>query len=488
MTGRFHKKPGLPYKGTMEDKRPGKERARGMSSYDFDLLVIGGGSGGVATARRAAERGAKVAVCEDHQWGGTCVHRGCVPKKLLVYSSGFGYQRKLMKSYGWEPQSAQVDWPSLIANIQNETARLEGFYKQALEGEESTRIKGTARLRDPHTVEVAGNTYTAERILLAVGGKPWVPEGIEGRELGITSDDVFHLPALPASLLVVGSGYIGTEFAGVFRGLGVEVHQSFRSQHVLPGFDGDLRTTVQEEMEKRGVVFHPGDQPRKIETAGEGRRRVTMASGQVLEVDQVLLATGRRPRTEGLGLEEVGVQLGDKGEVKVDEGYQTSVPSVYALGDCIMRIELTPVAIAEGRRLAEHLFNEQPLTMSYQDVPTAVFSSPPAATVGKTEEQLREAGVAFDIYRAKFRPMKYTLPDLQNKGLLKLLVCRETDRVLGCHLVGEEAPELIQPLGVCLKAGATKAIFDDTIAVHPTFSEELVLMRKPSVRVEGNNR
>ncbi len=456
-----------------------------MSSYDFDLLVIGGGSGGVATARRAAEHGAKVAVCEDNQWGGTCVHRGCVPKKLMVYASQFGYQRKLLSAYGWSGQDQSFDWATLIANKDKELDRLHGFYQGVLDNNDIPKLAGTGVLIDPHTVKVGEKTYTAERILLAMGGRPWVPAQMEGREHGITSDQVFHLKSFPHRILIVGSGYIGTEFAGIFRGLGSEVTQVFRSQHVLPGFDGDLRKTVQEEMEKLGVTFHTGNRVQKIELSESGQRRVTLDNAGTLEVDQVLLATGREPRTNGMGLEDVGVKLGDKGEVVVDQQFRTSVPHIFAIGDCIKRVELTPVAIREGRGLAEHLFNNKPLEMSYQDLPTAVFSSPPAGTVGETEEGLREKGVAFDIYRAKFRPMKYTMPNLQTRALLKLLVDRESDRVLGCHLVGEDAPELIQALGVCLKANATKATFDATIAVHPTYSEELVLMRHPSESVEA---
>lgn len=456
-----------------------------MSSYDFDLLVIGGGSGGVATARRAAEHGAKVAICEDNQWGGTCVHRGCVPKKLLVYSSQFGYQKKLLSAYGWEAHPGKVDWGRLIANKDKELDRLHGFYKKVLDGSEVPKLQGTGVLLDPHTVKVGEKSYTAERILLAMGGRPWVPGRLEGAEHGITSDEVFHLEEFPEEILIVGSGYIGTEFAGIFCGLGAKVQVSFRSEYVLPGFDGDLRKTVHEEMEKRGVTFHTGNRPLKIERLENGRRRVTLDKAGVVEVDQVLIATGRIPRTDGMGLEEAGVKLGDKSEVVIDEQFRTSVPHIFAIGDCTKRVELTPVAIAEGRGLAEHLYNNKPLKMSYEGIPTAVFSSPPAGTVGLTEEQLREKGRAFDIYRAKFRPMKYTMPDVQTKALLKILVDRETDRVVGCHLVGEEAPELIQVLGVCLKAKATKETFDATIAVHPTYSEELVLMRNPSERVEA---
>ncbi len=456
-----------------------------MAEYDFDLLVVGGGSGGVATARRAAEYGARVAVCEDHQWGGTCVHRGCVPKKLMVYAAQFGEARKLMPSYGWDVPDGALSWPTLKANLQNELERLHGFYQRILSESGVEKLNGTGVLTDAHTVEVDGKPYTAERILLAMGGKPWRPDKLEGADLGLVSDDMFWLESLPKDILVVGSGYIGVEFAGILNGFGVTVHLSFGSEHLLPEFDKDIRLTVETEMEKRGVVFHRERRPEKIQLLDNGRKFVTFNHGEPLEVEAVLLATGRTPRTDKMGIEEVGVKLGKDNEVLTNAKFQTSVPSVYAIGDCTKRFELTPVAIAEGRSLAEHLYNGKPLDFQYDRLATAVFSSPPAATVGWTEDKLREASIRFDVYRAKFRPMKYSLPAGNAQAMLKLLVCPETDLVLGCHLVGEEAPELIQLAAVCLKAKATKSIFDSTIAVHPTFAEELVLLRKPSESVEG---
>ena len=459
-----------------------------MAEYDFDLLVVGGGSGGVATARRAAEYGARVAVCEDHQWGGTCVHRGCVPKKLMVYSAQFGEARKLMPSYGWETPERGLDWSTLKANLQKELERLHGFYQRILAESGVEKLQGTGVLTDAHTVEVDGKPYTAERILLAMGGKPWRPEQLEGADLGFVSDDMFWLEALPKDILVVGSGYIGVEFAGILNGFGIDVHLSFGSDHLLPDFDKDIRLTVEAEMEKRGVVIHRERRPTKIQRLESGRKLVTFSQGEDLEVEAVLLATGRTPRTDGMGLEKVGVKLGPAGDVLTNAKFQTSIPNVYAIGDCTKRFELTPVAIAEGRALAEHLYNHKPLEFHYDRLATAVFSSPPAATVGWTEDRLRQEGIRFDLYRAKFRPMKYSLPAGNAQAMLKLLVCPETDRVLGCHLVGEEAPELIQLAAVCLKAKATKTIFDSTIAVHPTFAEELVLLRRPSESVEGPNR
>lgn len=461
-----------------------------MPEYDFDLLIVGGGSGGVATARRAAEYGARVAVCEDNQWGGTCVHRGCVPKKLLVYAASFGAAQKLAPAYGWQPDQGSLDWKELQANLQRELERLHGFYQRILSDSGVEKLSGTGKLQDAHTVEVDGKVYTAERILLAMGGKPLRPSELEGAELGLTSDDMFWLPELPKEILVVGSGYIGTEFAGILNGLGVTVHQSFGSEHLLPGFDKDIRLTVEQEMAKRGVIFHRRARPGRLSKLDDGRIEVSLAQGESVRVDQVLLATGRTPRTDGIGLEQAGVRLGKDGQVLTNCKFQTSLASVYAIGDCTKRYELTPVAIAEGRALAEHLYNRQPLELRYDRLPTAVFSSPPGATVGWTEDALREHGARFDIYRARFRPMKYSLaaglPGVGDaQAMLKLLVDPQSDRVLGCHMVGDDAPELIQVVAVALKAGATKAHFDATMAVHPTFSEELVLLRKPSESVEG---
>lgn len=456
-----------------------------MSQYDYDLLVVGGGSGGVATARRAAEHGARVAICEDQQWGGTCVHRGCVPKKLLIYASGFGNARRLMPAYGWEAPQGPVDWATLKSNMHRELDRLGAFYERILGESGVARLSGTGVLKDAHTVEVGARRYTAERILLAMGGQPHKPPGLEGAELGLTSDDMFWLDRLPQSVLVVGSGYIGTEFAGLLHGLGVTVHQSFGSDRVLPEFDQDIGLTVQAEMEKQGVVFHRNRRPTRLARLANGGVEVTFSQGEAIEVEQVLLATGRTPRTSGMGLEQVGVKLGRQGQVLTDANFQSSVPSVYAIGDCTKRYELTPVAIAEGRALAESLYNNQPLRFSYDRLATAVFSTPPAGTVGCREQQLREKGVGFHIYRARFRPMKYSLPATNAQCMIKLLVDPGTDRILGCHLVSEDAPELIQLMAVVLKAGTTKAMLNSAIAVHPTFAEEIVTLRKPSEIVEG---
>lgn len=414
------------------------------------------------------------------------MHRGCVPKKLLVYASQFGSAQKIMPAYGWEAPSGPLNWTILRENLHRELDRLGAFYERVLSESKVQRLAGTGVLKDGHTVEVAGQSYRAERILLAMGGEPLRPPGLEGAELGLTSDDMFWLEQLPRDILVVGSGYIGTEFAGLLHGLGVTVHQSFGSEHLLPEFDHDMGQTVQAEMVKQGIHLHPHRRPRQLSRLENGRLEVTFKQGETLEVEQVLLATGRTPRTRGIGLEECGIKLGRHGEVLTNAGFQTSVPSVYAIGDCTKRYELTPVAIAEGRALAESLYNGQALHFAYDRLATAVFSAPPAGTVGYSEAQLRKLGAPFHIYRARFRPMKYSLPAAQAQCMIKLLVDPATDRVLGCHLVSEEAPELIQLMAVLLKAGVTKSTLNSAIAVHPTFAEEIVTMRKPSEIVEGS--
>lgn len=449
-----------------------------MSKFDFDLLVIGGGSGGVGAARRAAEYGARVAVAEGDRLGGTCVHRGCIPKKLMVYASSFRQHFELSKGYGYSDIRYEFSWPDLVQRIQNELNRLGGFYEKSLQNASVTHLQGWAKVTGAQSVEVEGKSYSAERILVAVGGYPFTPE-FPGSEHTITSREAFHLAELPRRVLMVGSGYIGVEFAGIFNGLGSETHMMFGSSKLLPKFDCDIRGHLQETMEKAGVKFHTGARIEKVEPV-EGGYKVTAGDTQI-EVDTVFMATGRKARTEGLGLAEVGVELAKNGSVKVDGKFQTSVASIFAIGDCIDRIQLTPVAIREGRFLAETLYNRNPLRVDYLNVPTAVFSTPPVGTVGLTQEEaLAQAPAGIDIYRAKFRPTKYTLPDKDYKVLLKLIVCRQTDRVLGIHVVGEEGPELSQVLGVLVVNGATKADFDRTVAVHPTTAEEFVLMRNPS--------
>ncbi|MCA9793307.1 MAG: glutathione-disulfide reductase [Candidatus Eremiobacteraeota bacterium] len=457
-----------------------------MTDFDYDLFVIGAGSGGVRASRVAASHGARVAVAEEYRIGGTCVIRGCVPKKLFVYASHFSEEFEAAAGFGWTVGKSKFDWPTLIANKDREIERLSGIYVSNLEKAGVTLIRSRAVLRDRHSVHLVAEDrhVTAKYILIATGATPNVDPGLPGVELAITSNEAFHLDRMPERIVIAGGGYIAVEFAGIFNGLGSETHLMFRSPKVLPDFDQDIRDTLQEEMARRGVLFHTGERIKTVQQKGSALA-VETDSGQTLEVDCVMLATGRVPATTGMGLEEVGIKLADNGAVMVDDQWRTNLENIYAIGDCIDRVQLTPVAIAEGRALAENLYNQNAVAVSYENIPTAVFSIPPVGTVGLTQEQARgrcSAGV--DIYRARFRPMKYTLPDKDTKAMLKLVVDRGNQRVVGCHMVGEPASELIQALAVCVVCGATKADFDRTIAVHPSTAEEFVLMRRPSESLE----
>ncbi|MBI3925629.1 MAG: glutathione-disulfide reductase [Armatimonadetes bacterium] len=444
---------------------------------EFDLLVVGGGSGGVAAARRAAEYGARVGICEEDRYGGTCVHRGCVPKKLLVYAAEYADFFEDSQGYGWTPGSPEFDWKRLIQAKDRELDRLNDFYNRLLVDAGIERIRGKARWLDAHTVEVEGARYRGETLLIATGGWPFVPP-VEGREHAITSNEAFQLAELPRRIVIAGSGYIGVEFACIFNRLGSRVTMAFGSERVLPDFDQDLRRALQAEMEARGIVFRTGARLRKLEKVSDGLIAL-LNDGTSIECDQLMSATGRVPNTRGIGLEEIGVELRENGAVVVGDDGRTAVGNVYAVGDCTDRIQLTPVAIAEGRALAETLYNNNPTRVSYRNVATAVFSIPQAAAVGLTEARAREELAEVDVYRSTFRPMRYSLPRRHSKTTMKLVVDRATDRVVGCHLVGEGAGELIQVLAVALECGATKKQFDRTVAVHPTVAEELVLMRWP---------
>jgi glutathione reductase (NADPH) len=448
-----------------------------MSSYDFDLFVIGAGSGGVRAARMSAGFGAKVAVAEASHLGGTCVNLGCVPKKLMVYASAFSAAAKDAAGFGWRVPETRFDWATLIANKDREIARLNGVYRGLLEGAGVKIIEGWARLLDRHTVEVGSETVTAERILIATGGRPFKAP-IPGAECGITSDDVFHLEKQPEKIIITGGGYIAVEFAGIFDGLGTEVVLNYRGPLFLRGFDDDVRTTLAEEMRKRGVDLLFNTVIELIERRG-GRFAATLNTGEVLEADQLLCATGRVPNTSGLGLDAIGVELTDRGAVVVNEHLESTVPGIYAIGDCIDRIALTPVALAEGMAVAKTLFNNQPTVVDYDNVPSAVFSQPNVGTVGLSEAAARARGYEVEIYRSTFRPMIHTLSGRDERAMMKLVVDRTTDRVLGVHMVGHEAGEIIQGMAVALKAGATKATFDSTIGIHPTSAEEFVTMRTP---------
>ncbi|UVL32360.1 glutathione-disulfide reductase [Pseudomonas sp. B21-041] len=448
-------------------------------AYDFDLYVIGAGSGGVRAARFAAGFGAKVAVAESRYLGGTCVNVGCVPKKLLVYGAHFAEDFEQASGFGWSLGEANFDWATLIANKDREINRLNGIYRNLLVNSGVTLHEAHAKIVGPHEVEVNGERFTAKNILIATGGWPQIPE-IPGREHAIGSNEAFFLKELPKRVLVVGGGYIAVEFAGIFHGLGANTTLLYRGDLFLRGFDGSVRKHLQEELTKRGLDLQFNADIARIDKQVDGSLKATLKDGRVLEADCVFYATGRRPMLDNLGLENTDVQLNDKGFIKVDEQYQTSEPSILALGDVIGRVQLTPVALAEGMAVARRLFKpEQYRPVDYKMIPTAVFSLPNIGTVGLTEEEAREAGHDVVIFESRFRPMKLTLTECQEKTLMKLVVDGKTDKVLGCHMVGPDAGEIVQGLAIALKAGATKRDFDDTIGVHPTAAEEFVTMRTP---------
>jgi len=448
-----------------------------MKQYDVDLFVIGAGSGGVRASRMAAGFGARVAVAESSRLGGTCVNLGCVPKKLMVYASTFSAAAEDARGFGWTVPKPTFDWATLIANKDREIARLNGIYSELLEGAGIRILKGRARLRDRHTIEVDGTVVTADRILIATGGRPFKSE-IPGNELSITSDEIFHLDRQPKRLVIAGGGYIAVEFAGILNGMGSEVTLVYRGPLFLRGFDDDVRSTLADEMRKRGIDLRFETLIDRIERNGNGLVATTN-HGDVLETDQILSAMGRLPNTAGLGLEEIGVDLSDRGAVVVNEQLESSVPGIYALGDCIDRIALTPVALAEGMALAETLFNNNPTVVDYTNVPSAVFSQPPIGTVGLTEAQARDQGFDVIIYRSTFRPMVHTLSGRNEHTMMKLVLDKPSDLVLGIHMVGSDAGEIVQGMAIALKAGATKATFDSTIGIHPTAAEEFVTMRTP---------
>ncbi|MCC6076591.1 glutathione-disulfide reductase [Pseudomonas sp. GCM10022188] len=448
-------------------------------SYDFDLFVIGAGSGGVRAARFAAGFGARVAVAESRYLGGTCVNVGCVPKKLLVYGAHIAEEFEQARGYGWSLEGARFDWPTLIGNKTREIQRLNGIYRNLLVNSGVTLLEGHACLVGAHEVEVNGQRYSAERILIAVGGWPQVPD-IPGRELAITSNEAFYLEQLPRRILVVGGGYIAVEFASIFHGLGAQTSLLYRGERFLRGFDEAVRTHLEEELRKKGMDLQFNSDIAAIERQDDGSLRATLRDGRVLEADCVFYATGRRPMLDGLGLANAGVALNERGFIAVDDEYRTSVPSILAIGDVIGRLQLTPVALAEGMAVARRLFRpEEYRPVDYTQIPTAVFSLPNISTVGLTEQQALEQGHKVKVFESRFRPMKLTLTESPERTLMKLVVDAESDRVLGCHMVGPEAGEIIQGLAVALKAGATKAVFDETLGIHPTAAEEFVTLRTP---------
>jgi len=446
-----------------------------MSQFDYDLFTIGAGSGGVRASRMATAYGARAAVAEARFLGGTCVNVGCVPKKLLVYGSRFSTEFDDARGFGWTVGDRVFDWRSLVDNKNREIERLNEVYRTLLTESGVEIIEGRAHLLDRHTVEVKGKRYTAERILIATGGRPFVVD-IEGAECGITSDDAFYLSELPERIVIVGGGYIAVEFAGIFNGLGSDVTLLYRGPLFLRGFDDDVRTTLADEMRKRGVRLEFGTNPARIDRDTNGIE-VTTTSGERIAANQLLCATGRVPNTADLGLEEVGVDLAEGGAVVVNEYSESSVPGIYAIGDCTDRRALTPVAIAEGMALVETMFNDNPTAVDYTNIPSAVFSQPSVGTVGLTETEARLEGLDIKVFRSTFRPMVHTLSGRDERTMMKLVVDRPTDRVLGVHMVGPDAGEIIQGFAVALKAGATKAVFDGTIGIHPTAAEEFVTMR-----------
>lgn len=452
-------------------------------SYDYDLFVIGAGSGGIATARRAAEYGAKVGIAEFDRLGGTCVNRGCVPKKLMVYASHFPKEFKAASGYGWTVEENKFDWNTMITAVNNEVDRLNGIYERMLDKSEVKVYQGYGTFIDSHTIAIGEEKVTAEKILIAVGGKPVKPDYIVGIEHAITSREIFHLQEQPKRIVIIGGGYIGVEFACILNGLGSEVTQVIRGDKILKGFDEDIRDEIQTAMIESGIrLITNCDCDRMTLTKTDTGLNIKVVTqdnqSETIVADAAsLAATGRKPRLENLGLDNTQVEVVN-GAVVVNEYSQTAAENIYAVGDCTDRINLTPVAIQEGRALADTHFGGQSKQMAYDNIPTAVFTTPEAATVGLTEAEAREKyGDAVRIYRSKFRPMYYTLPNMQVKTLMKLIVETENNKVVGAHMVGDHAAEIIQGVAIAVKMGATKADFDATVGIHPSSAEEFVTMR-----------
>lgn len=446
-----------------------------MAEYDYELFTLGAGSGGVRASRVAASYGARVAVAEERYLGGTCVNVGCVPKKLFVYASHFHDQFRDAAGFGWSLNGYRFDWSTLIANKDAEITRLNGVYKSLLENAGVDILDGHARLVDEHTVALGDQLVRAEYILVATGGWPDVPQ-FPGSEHVISSNEAFFLEQVPKRVVIIGGGYIAVEFAGIFAGLGADVVQLYRGPLFLRGFDDDIRTTLAEEMAKKHIDVRVNTQVQCVERDTKSFR-VTLQNGETLATDLVMAATGRTPLTGNLGLERAGVAVSPTGAVIVDAYSRTSSNNIFAVGDCTDRVNLTPVAIREGQAVADTLFGGRPTQADHSLVPSAVFSQPPIGTVGLTEAAAREKYAAIDVYRTSFRPMKHTLSGRDERVMMKLVVDHDSDRVVGAHMVGDEAAEIIQGLAIALKAGATKADFDATVGIHPTSAEEFVTMR-----------
>lgn len=451
-----------------------------MTEYDYALFTIGAGSGGVRASRLAAQYGAKVGVAEEFRVGGTCVIRGCVPKKFLVYASEYGHAFEDAKGYGWSSKGVAFSWQKLIENKDAEIDRLNGIYIRNLKNAGADIYQSRATLKDEHTVHLIADDrdVTAEKILIATGGAPWVDETVPGHDLGITSNEAFHLDALPKHVVVAGGGYIAIEFACIFRGLGCDVCLVYRGEDILRYFDTDISVQVHAELKRQGIRVITQAVFEKIEARDGDTKRVHLSNGVHVDADMVFWAVGRKPATQNLGLEDAGVILSANGAIKVDENSRTSVENIFAVGDVTNRVNLTPVAIREGAAFAESEFNNNPSRMDYRFIPKAVFSQPPVGSVGYSEYEARREFKKVDIYKTNFRAMKNMLTGSEERVLMKLVVDAETDRVLGCHIVGAEAAEMIQCVAIAVKAGCTKKQFDDTVALHPTIAEELVTMRE----------
>ena len=448
-------------------------------NYDYDLFVIGAGSGGVRASRIAASLGARVAVAEDRYMGGTCVNVGCVPKKLYVYASQFSENYSDAINFGWNKTTPSFNWNTLRDNKSREISRLNGIYENLLENNKVEVIHGRGSIVGPHQVRVDDKIYTAKDILIATGGWPYVPS-FEGSELITTSNEVFDLDSFPKRVIVVGGGYIAVEFAGIFNGLGAQTQLHYRGEQILRGFDEEVRHFVAEEIAAKGVTLKLQSNIQSIKKLDDGSLRASLISGEQVDADLILYATGRVANTQGLGLENVAIEFNGKGQILVDENFETAESGIYALGDVIGGMELTPVALAEGMALAHYLYNKQPIKLNYDNIPTAVFCQPNIATVGLTEEQARARYTHLDVYRSAFPALKNTISGSSEKTLMKLLVDRKSDKVLGAHMVGPDAGEIIQGIAIAINAGATKSVFDSTIGIHPTAAEEFVTLRTPA--------
>ncbi|MBZ9660714.1 glutathione-disulfide reductase [Mesorhizobium sp. ESP-6-4] len=461
-----------------------------MAAYDYDLFVIGGGSGGVRAARVAAALGKRVAIAEEYRFGGTCVIRGCVPKKLYVYASQFPEHFADAAGYGWTVPEASFDWPTLVANKDKEIARLEAIYKKNVEGSGGETFHSRAVLVDRHSIYLVAEdrTVSADQILIATGGRPAPHPALPGHEYCIFSNEAFDLKELPKAIMIEGGGYIAVEFANIFHGLGVDTTLVYRGQEILSRFDMDLRRSLHETMERKGIRILCHAVSESVRKTPEGKLDVLLSSGQTLTVDQVMLAIGRLPNTENMGLEGVGVELGKTGAIVVDKYSRTNVDNIWAIGDVTHRVQLTPVAIHEAMCFVETAFKDNPTAPDHDTIPTAVFSQPEIGTVGLSEDDAIERYADVEIYRASFRPMRHTLSGRDEKMLIKLVVDGASRKVIGAHILGPDAGEMAQLLGIPLKAGLTKEDFDRTMAVHPTAAEELVTMYKPTYRVKNGER